>query len=117
MRDRRQVDEYLGGSGWQAPSREQTRLLERYEARHGATQCRYGCGDCLNACPAGVPISDVLRTRMYAEDYSDLAFARSQYAALGAGASVPQLCAAACAGACPHGLDIPELTRRPPRDR
>jgi len=113
MNDRRQVDEYLGASGWQPPSRADERLLERYEARHGASQCRYGCGDCLQACPAGVPISDVLRTRMYAEDYGDLAFARSEYAALGAGASACLGCAhRACAGACPHGLDIPELTSR-----
>ena len=113
MTDRRQVDEYLGASGWQPPSRAQERLLERYEARNGATQCRYGCGDCLSACPVGVPISDVLRTRMYAEDYGDLRLARSEYAALGAGAGACASCAhRACTGACPHGLDIPELTTR-----
>ena len=113
MSDRGQVDEYLGASGWQPPSRTEERLLERYEARNGATQCRYGCSDCLSACPAGVAISDVLRTRMYAEDYGDLGFARSEYAALGAGASACLSCAhRACTDACPHGLDIPELTTR-----
>ncbi len=113
MSDRRQIDEYLGASGWQPPNRTDERLLERYEARNGATQCRYGCGDCLSACPVGVPISDVLRTRMYAEDYGNLTFARSEYAALGAGASACLECAhRACTGACPHGLDIPELTTR-----
>jgi predicted aldo/keto reductase-like oxidoreductase len=113
MKDRQQIDEYLGASGWQAPSRAEQRLLERYEARNGATQCRYGCGACQSACPAGVPISDVLRTRMYAEDYGDLASARREYAALGAGASACLSCAhRACAAACPHGLDIPELTTR-----
>ncbi len=113
MNDRRNVDEYLGASGWQRPSHADERLLERYEARNAATQCRYGCGDCLSACPVGVPISDVLRTRMYAEDYGELAYARSEYAALGAGASACLSCAhRACTGACPHGLDIPELTTR-----
>jgi len=113
MRDRQQVDEYLGASGWKPPSAADARLLERYEARNGASQCRYGCGDCQSACPAGVPISDVLRTRMYAEDYGDLALARSEYAALGAGASACLTCAhRACTGACPHGLDIPELATR-----
>ncbi len=113
MNDRKQIDEYLGASGWQPPSRADARLLERYEARNGATQCRYGCGECQSACPAGVPISDVLRTRMYAEDYGDLVSARSEYAALGAGASACLACAhRACTGACPHGLDIPELTSR-----
>ena len=113
MDDRQQVDEYVAASGWGTPTRADLQLLERYEARNGATQCRYGCGDCQSACPVGVPISDVLRTRMYAEDYGDLAFASSEYAALGAGASACLTCAhRACTGACPHGLDIPELTTR-----
>jgi len=116
MNGRVQVDEYLGASGWQAPTRADEKLLERYQARNGATQCRYGCGDCGSACPAGVPISDVLRTRMYAEDYGDLALARSEYAALGAGAEACLACPhQACAQACPHGLAIPELTRRAQR--
>jgi predicted aldo/keto reductase-like oxidoreductase len=113
MNGNAQVDEFLGASGWEVPTRADQRLLERYQARHGATQCRYGCGDCANACPAGVPISDVLRTRMYAEDYGDIALARSEYAALGAGAAACLTCPhQACASACPHGLAIPELTRR-----
>ncbi|HEY8156611.1 MAG TPA: aldo/keto reductase [Myxococcota bacterium] len=113
MNGREQVDEYLGASGWEAPTRADEKLLERYQARHGATQCRYGCGDCASACPAGVPISDVLRTRMYAEDYGDLRLARSEYAALGAGAAACLTCPhQACANACPHGLAIPELTQR-----
>jgi predicted aldo/keto reductase-like oxidoreductase len=107
------VDEYLGASGWQAPARADERLLERYQALQGATQCRYGCGDCASACPQGVPISDVLRTRMYAEDYGDLSLARSEYAELGGGAAACLSCPhQACAQACPHGLPIPELTRR-----
>jgi predicted aldo/keto reductase-like oxidoreductase len=113
MSGRAQVDEYLGASGWDAPTRADEALLERYQARHGSTQCRYGCGDCASACPAGVPISDVLRTRMYAEDYEDLALARSEYAALGDGAAACLGCPhQACAKACPHGLAIPDLTRR-----
>jgi predicted aldo/keto reductase-like oxidoreductase len=113
MNGRAQVDEYLGASGWDAPTRADEALLERYQARHGSTQCRYGCGDCASACPAGVPISDVLRARMYAEDYEDLALARSEYAALGDGAAACLGCPhQACAKACPHGLAIPDLTRR-----
>ncbi len=113
MNGKAQVDEYLGASGWEAPTRADLELLDRYQARHGATQCRYGCGDCANACPAGVPISDVLRARMYAQDYGDVSLARSEYAALGAGAAACLTCPhQACASACPHGLAIPELTRR-----
>jgi predicted aldo/keto reductase-like oxidoreductase len=50
---------------------------------------------------------------MYAEDYGDLALARSEYAELGSNAESCLTCPhQACANACPHGLAIPELTRR-----
>jgi predicted aldo/keto reductase-like oxidoreductase len=111
MRSTEQVDEYVGGSGWTPPSAEDVSLLRRYEERNGATQCRYGCSGCVDACPAGVPIADVLRTRMYAEDYADLDLARSDYAGLGAGAEACASCDhRSCTGACPHGIDISALT-------
>jgi len=112
MTSREQIDEYLGASGWTRPHARDQALLERYEARNGATQCRYGCGQCAGACPHGVPIADVLRTRMYARDYGDAALAREEYARLGAGASACLTCSGApCAGACPFGLEIGSLTR------
>src|SRR5262249_52396514 len=63
-----QIDEYLGASGATRVSRDDLALLARYEQKNGATQCRYGCGACLSACPEAVPIDEVLRTRMYVED-------------------------------------------------
>ena len=69
--------------------------------------CRHGCGECLSACPHGVPIGEVLRARMYAVDYGNLPMARSEYALLGAGASPCLSCSAQpCQGACPHGVPI-----------
>jgi hypothetical protein len=112
MTSREQVDEYLGASGWTRPHPQDQALLERYEAKNGATQCRYGCGQCEKACPHGVPIADVLRTGMYARDYGDPALAREEYARLGAGASACLTCSGApCAGACPFGLEISSLAR------
>jgi hypothetical protein len=59
-----------------------------------------------------VPISDVLRARMYGADYGDLVLARDTYAELGAGAGACLGCAEqTCRGACPYGLDIASLTR------
>ncbi|MCZ6463597.1 MAG: hypothetical protein O7A09_04600, partial [Proteobacteria bacterium] len=111
MKSPEMVEEYLGASGWLPPVRADVSLLDRYEARNGASQCRYGCNACATACPEGVPIAEVLRTRMYAEDYGDLELARADYAELGAGASPCLSCAhRACTGACPFGLDIPSLT-------
>lgn len=113
MKSREMVDEYLGASGSGPPTSKDLSLLERYERANGATQCRHGCAACADACPRGVPISEVLRTRMYAEDYGDLPFARREYRALGAGAAPCLSCShRACAGSCPFGLAIPDLTSR-----
>jgi len=111
MTSEAQVDEYLGASGTTHTSRDDLRLLALYEARNGATQCRQGCGACLAACPEGVAIDDVLRTRMYAEDYGDARLARSEYARLGRNAQACVGCAhQSCTGACPYGIDIAALT-------
>ncbi len=90
------------------------RLLARYEALQGGVQCRYGCEACSDACPAGVAIPEVLRTRMYAEDYDDAELARLDYARLGTGGAAPCLsCSGApCATACPFGIPIAAHTRR-----
>ncbi len=112
MNDRAQVDEYLGASGSTSVSQGDMRLLALYESRNGRSQCRPACSGCQDACPEGVPIADVLRTRMYARDYGDAALARREYAQLGNGAAACVSCAhQACAAACPFGLSIPELTR------
>lgn len=117
MNDAPQIDEYLMASGSGLPTVSDARLLERYERAEGERQCRYGCDACADSCPAGVPIAEVLRTRMYAEDYEDLALARSDYATLGAAAAACTDCDhQSCATACPNGIDIPALTARTHRN-
>ncbi len=112
MQSPAQVDEYLGASGWTAPAVEDAALLERYLAAQSERQCRYGCSDCTDACSAGVPISDVLRARMYDRDYGDPALARETYAALSIDAGACAACLhTSCAKACGYGLSIPDLTR------
>jgi uncharacterized protein len=99
------IDEYLGASGWRSPARADLPLLRRYAELNGASYCRHGCNICESACPYGVPIADVLRTRMYARDYGDMRLARSEYAMLRSGASACLTCTDhPCAGACPHGI-------------
>jgi predicted aldo/keto reductase-like oxidoreductase len=107
MTGTRQIDEYLGASGTGAVSAHDLTLLKRYASLNGTSYCRQACNDCEGACPYGVPIADVLRTRMYAVDYEDLAFARAEYAALEGSAEACLSCSGApCASACSHGLDI-----------
>jgi predicted aldo/keto reductase-like oxidoreductase len=54
-----------------------------------------------------VEIGEVLRTRMYAVDYGDIALARAEYALLGNGATACLACTAKpCQHACPHSVPI-----------
>ena len=104
------IKEYLGASGWTTAARGDFELLKGYAAMNGASYCRHACNDCEGACPYGVPIADVLRTRMYARDYQDEKLARSEYALLGRGAEACLTCPTqACAGSCTHGLPVEKL--------
>src|SRR5260370_22178894 len=99
------IDEYLGASGARVTAASDLPLLNRYATINGDSQCRPACNECANACPYGVPIADVMRGRMYARDYGDLRFARSEYAMLSSNAEACLTCdAKPCAGACPHGI-------------
>ena len=102
MTSRQMIDEYLGASGARATAAQDLPLLNRYATLNGDSQCRSACNQCANACPFGVPIADVMRTRMYARDYGDLRFARTEYAMLSSNAAACLTCdAKPCAGACP----------------
>jgi predicted aldo/keto reductase-like oxidoreductase len=101
------IDEYLAASGARATAASDLPLLNRYATINGDSQCRPACNECANACPYGVPIADVMRTRMYARDYGDLRFARTEYAMLSSNAAACLTCdSKPCAGACPHGIAI-----------
>jgi aryl-alcohol dehydrogenase-like predicted oxidoreductase len=63
-----QLDEFLYASGRQPTTRDLA-VLERYGELVAETHCRPHCGVCLESCPEGLPIHDVLRHRMYYEDY------------------------------------------------
>ncbi len=111
MTDSATVREYLGASGWTTAARGDFELLKGYARMNGASYCRHACNDCENACPYGVPIADVLRTRMYARDYQDEELARREYALLGDGAAACLNCPTrACAGSCSYGLPVEKLT-------
>jgi uncharacterized protein len=131
MKSQEQIDEYLGASGSNAATAADFGILRCYEAMNGRMECRYGCNDCVDACPLGVPIADVMRVRMYAEDYDDLELARSTYRTLrrtsarvaGSAAGLPGTGSAgdhiegvaaacldcahkACRSSCTYGLDV-----------
>jgi uncharacterized protein len=110
MTEQADIDEYLGASGAHAVTARDVELLRHYARLNGTSYCRHACNDCAGACPYGVPIADVLRTRMYATDYEDLGFARREYADLEANASACIGCSGEpCRDACTHGLPIAAL--------
>jgi len=101
------VDEYLRASGGQL-SPADVALLERYDRLIAGTYCAPHCGDCLSSCPEQLAIDDVLRHRMYFEDYGDQKEAMRLYARLEKNASVCASCSAPCTGVCPIGIPIQE---------
>ena len=116
MTSKEMVDEYVEASGSGPPDRGDLALLARYAARNNQTSCLVGCGDCLDACPAGVPISDVLRMRMYELDYRQPEIAAREYARLTPNADACLTCSGLpCANACSSGLSIQNLTRETAR--
>jgi predicted aldo/keto reductase-like oxidoreductase len=104
------IDEYLGASGARQLAQGDLALLKQYAHLNGASYCRHACNDCEGACPYGVPIADVLRTRMYATHYGDVEFAQREYRQLEVSASACLSCSGEpCRNACTHGLAIDQL--------
>ena len=86
-------------------------LLEKYVSLNGHRYCRHGCDSCVDACPNGVEIAEVLRTRMYDLDYKNPEFAKSEYGALENGAEACLHCVnQMCQTACPVGIPIATST-------
>ena len=110
MNSAEKINEFLGASGWRKLAIGDMELLERYAMLNGDSYCRHVCNDCEGACPYGVPIADVLRTRMYAVDYQDVAFARDEYAMLKTNAAACLSCdGQPCASACTHRIPIDQF--------
>ncbi len=65
------------------------------------------CGECTGACPLGLPVADLMRFRMYTQEYGLADQARLEYTALGPGVHNAiancGLCEV-CSGVCPVGL-------------
>lgn len=99
------VDEYLYASGG-ALGDHDVAVLERYDARIAGTYCHPHCGACLPACPEQLAVNDILRYRMYFEDYGREKEGMRLYAALDRNAERCVACPAPCEAHCPVEIPI-----------
>lgn len=77
------------------------------EFRRGRANACLMCGTCTGVCPAGLPVNDLMRFRMYSTQYGLHDQARLEYAALGAGVHRMAMSCGdceTCTAACPVGL-------------
>jgi predicted aldo/keto reductase-like oxidoreductase len=107
------VEEYVAASG-KPLVRDDLKVISRYQHEAGPTYCRVSCRDCLQACPYGVAVNDVLRYAMYYEHYGMQKDAMRYYADLEE-RQRPVRCAdchAPCQAACPHRLQVKDRLLR-----
>jgi hypothetical protein len=99
------LEENLAVVGTTLTAAEQAMLREHVLSK-SADVCRM-CAACRRACPAGVPIPDILRYVMYHDEHGKVQRARRSYRRR-VSATTFAACAGcdACIRACPHGLDI-----------
>jgi len=102
--------EYLAVSGATSLTRENQRHLEILEAAISTKYCRPGCGGCYGSCPQGVPIWDILRYKMYFENYGEQKYAMAQYRQIPVfhSAAACARCSAPCEAACRYRLPVRE---------
>ena len=99
------VDEYLYASG-KGVTPADVATLEEYDRQIRGSYCSPHCGVCLSSCPERLPIADILRHRMYFEDYGWEKEGMRLYAALERDAAVCASCSAPCVGSCPVDITI-----------
>jgi len=99
------LKENLAVVGTTLTGAEQAMLREHVLAR-SAHVCRM-CAACVRACPADVPIPDIMRCLVYHDEHGKVQRARRSYRRR-VTAMMYASCGncSACLGACPHGLDI-----------
>ncbi len=103
------VEEYVAASG-QPLNRKDVAVISGYQREVSGQYCRVSCRECLASCPQNVAINDILRFKMYFEDYGREKDAMQHYAEL-ANEVKPlgcSQCTGYCDGACPFGLKVKE---------
>jgi uncharacterized protein len=105
-----QADEYLAVSGTTRLTPADRENLEILEAEITTRYCRPGCDACHGSCPDEVPIWDVLRYKMYFENYGEQKYAMAKYRKIpvSRNASACAGCSAPCEPTCRYRLPVRE---------
>jgi len=103
------VEEYVAASG-QPLSRSDLAAISEYQRQTYDQYCRVSCSECLSSCPQNVAINDVLRYKMYFEDYKMEKESMLYYADLEDEKKPINCseCSGPCNNACPFGLKVKE---------
>jgi len=103
-----QIAEYLAVSGQKELTEEDKQLLHTLEMEISPMYCRPSCDKCDNVCPNNVPIANILRYKMYFENYGEEKRAMQHYKKIPEFRSgqVCAYCSAPCEQACPYGIPI-----------
>jgi predicted aldo/keto reductase-like oxidoreductase len=105
-----QADEYLAVSGATRLTPEDEQHLQTLEAAISTKYCRPGCDGCSESCPHEVPIWDVLRYKMYFENYGTQKYAMAKYQQIPTSRSAAACahCSAPCEASCRYRLPVRE---------
>ena len=103
------VEEYVATSG-KSLNRDDLKVIAEYQRQANNEYCRVSCQECLSSCPDNVAINDVLRYKMYFEDYQMEKEASRYYVELKESKKPLNCCSCSgyCETACPYGLKVKE---------
>lgn len=108
MRTIEEIDEYVSASGNPRLNPDEEKTLKTYGKMESPHYCRPGCSYCLESCPHHLPINDILRYKLYFENYGNEKYAMSMYSKLPPSrrATLCQSCSGICESSCPFHVRI-----------
>jgi len=103
------VEEYVAASG-KPLNRADLKVIADYQRQTKDQYCRVSCQECLTSCPQNVAVNDVLRYKMYFEDYRMEKEAMRYYAELDRSQKPLhcESCKGYCEQACRYNLKVRE---------
>jgi len=103
------VEEYVAASG-KSLNRADLNVIAEYQRQSNNQYCRVSCSECLSSCPNNVAINDVLRYKMYFENYRMEKEAMRYYAELPKSKMAVNCsnCSGYCESACRFGIKVQE---------